>query len=89
METRKIAVPVLTLDQVRTDAPMIVQEIRGGWHMRQRLSQMGIHPGDIILIKRCCAMRGPILIQVHGMDVALGRGVARHIQVLPQNESSG
>jgi Fe2+ transport system protein FeoA len=87
METGKISVPIKTLDQVRTDASMIVQEILGGWHMRQRLNQLGIHEGDVLIIKRCCAMRGPILVQVHGMDVALGRAVARHIRVRPQDEA--
>ncbi|MBN1894650.1 ferrous iron transport protein A [bacterium] len=89
METGKNSVSSKTLDQVRTVAPMIVQEIRGGWHMRQRLNQLGIHEGDVLIVQRCCAMRGPILVRIHGVGVALGRGVARHIRVRPQDEKSG
>jgi ferrous iron transport protein A len=42
---------------------------------------MGIHPGDIVTVVRCGALRGPILIRVHGCQVALGRGVASKIIV--------
>jgi ferrous iron transport protein A len=42
---------------------------------------MGIHPGDTITILRYGALRGPILIEVHGSQVALGRGIASRIIV--------
>lgn len=53
----------------------------GGWGIRQRLNQMGIHPGDQILVKRSAFMGGPVLIHVHGADVALGRGMTRKVVV--------
>jgi ferrous iron transport protein A len=56
-----------------------VIDIRGGPRVRQRLSQMGIHPGDMITILRYGALRGPILIEIHGSQVALGRGIASKI----------
>lgn len=71
----------LTLDQIKKDKEVTVVEIEGGWRIRQRLNQMGIHPNDCILIKRSGAMGGPILIQIHGTDVAIGRGMARKIVV--------
>lgn len=71
----------LTLDQIKKDTKIIVAEIEGGWRVRQRLNQMGIHPNDRILIKRSGAMGGPILIQIHGTEVAIGRGMARKIIV--------
>jgi len=42
---------------------------------------MGIHPGDIITVLRHGAFGGPVLIEIHGFQVALGRGVAARILV--------
>lgn len=70
-----------TLDQINENRKAKVIDIQGGQGMRQRLSQMGIHPGDIITMLRYGALRGPILIEVHGSQVALGRGIASRIIV--------
>jgi len=70
-----------TLDQILENSKAKVIDIRGGHVIRQRLSQMGIHPGDIIAMLRYGALRGPILIEVHGSQVALGRGIASRIIV--------
>jgi ferrous iron transport protein A len=71
----------ILLDQVNENGKAKVIDIQGGQGIRQRLSQMGIHPGDIITILRYGALRGPILIEVHGSQVALGRGIASRIIV--------
>ena len=71
----------LTLDQVENTTKVSVAEIHGGWGVRHRLNRMGIHPGDLVLVKRSGILSGPILIQVHGMDVALGRGLAGKVIV--------
>lgn len=70
-----------TLDQIYENSIAKVIDIRGGQGIRQRLSQMGIHPGDMITILRYGALRGPILIEIHGSQVALGRGIASKIIV--------
>ena len=70
-----------TLDQVCENGKAKVIGIQGGQGIRQRLSQMGIHPGDTIAILRYGALRGPILIEVHGSQVALGRRIASRIIV--------
>ena len=71
----------ITLDLIREGKKVKVIDISGGWGIRQRLGGLGIHPGDIITVKRSAIMRGPILISVHGNQVALGRGVARRVVV--------
>jgi ferrous iron transport protein A len=70
-----------TLDQTNENGKVRVMDIQGGAGIRQRLSQMGIHPGDEITMLRFGALRGPILIEVHGSQVALGRGIASRIIV--------
>jgi ferrous iron transport protein A len=71
----------MTLDQIKSGETVLVEHIKGGWGCSQRLNQMGIHAGDPVKIKRNAVLGGPILIQVHGSEVALGRGMARHVIV--------
>jgi ferrous iron transport protein A len=70
-----------TLDQVCEKGKAKVVDIRGGVTLRQRLGQMGVHPGDVITLWRYGALGGPILIEVHGSQVALGRGIASKVIV--------
>ncbi len=72
---------LLTLVAVKRDAQVEVVEIQGGWGVRQRLNQMGIHPRDRITVKKGGIMKGPMLVEVHGMDVAIGRGMAQKVLV--------
>jgi ferrous iron transport protein A len=70
-----------TLNQIYENRKAKVVDIQGGAGIRQRLSQMGIHPGDIITMLRYGPLHGPILIEIHGRQVALGRGIASKIIV--------
>jgi len=71
----------LTLDQIKSGETVWVESIQGGWGCCQRLNQMGIHVGDPVTVKRNARLGGPILAQLHGSEVALGRGMAKHIIV--------
>ena len=73
------------------DTSARVTDIHGGQGIRRNLNQLGIHIGDIVSIVRSGAFRGPLLLRVHGMQVALGRGVAHHVTVarLGRPESEG
>jgi ferrous iron transport protein A len=56
-------------------------DVTGGWGLRRHISQLGIHPGDILTVIRHAAMGGPILIMIHGSQIAIGRGMASCITV--------
>jgi len=71
----------INLDLIKEGQKVKVVDIYGGWGIRQRLGCLGIHPGDIITVKKSAIMRGPILISIHGNQVALGRGIAKKILV--------
>ncbi|UCF09865.1 MAG: ferrous iron transport protein A [Candidatus Bipolaricaulota bacterium] len=60
-----------------------VCEIRGGPRLRRDLHRMGIHVGDVLRVVGSGALGGPLLVEVHGGRVALGRGVARRVEVCP------
>lgn len=81
MKAVDLTQPEQTLDTVDAGQSAVVSDIRGGWNVRQRLNQMGIHVDDVLEVRRCCSMGGPILIRVHGTEVALGRGLAGKIVV--------
>jgi ferrous iron transport protein A len=70
-----------TLDDIEEGKKARVLLILGGMGVRQHLSSIGIHVGDTVLVKRHAVWGGPVLIEVHGSEVALGRGFASKIQV--------
>ncbi len=72
---------ILYLDQVAENKKVRIIDVHGGWGVRRRLSQMGIHPGDIVTLLKYGAFSGPVLIEVHGFQVALGRNIASRIIV--------
>jgi ferrous iron transport protein A len=73
----------MSLDNSIVNQKVKVCDICGGWGIRQRLNQLGVHVGDIVMVKRSGMLGGPILIHVHDTDVAIGRGMARKILVEP------
>ncbi len=52
-----------------------------GRKMSARLLQVGLYPGDRLRILREAPLGGPLLVEVAGREMALGRGVAAQIQV--------
>ena len=72
---------VVSLTDINSGSKVKVVRIRGGLGIRQRLSCLGIHPGDVMLLQKSGFMRGPVLVNIHGNQVALGRGIAAKILV--------
>ncbi len=58
-----------------------VIEIDSGCRLRTRLLQMGITPGAIVEVVD--NTRGPVIVRVRGVTIALGRGMAARIIVEP------
>lgn len=73
----------MTLSQLPLGGFARVIDIDGEHGVLRNLNQLGIHVGDIVSLARRGAFRGPLLILVHGMQVALGRGVANKVYVDP------
>lgn len=72
---------VVSLTSIRAGSKVRVVRIRGGLGIRQRLSCLGIHPGDVMVLQNSGFMKGPALVNIHGNQIALGRGVAAKILV--------
>lgn len=56
-----------------------VIELRGGWGMQRHLSSLGIRPGKILRKITSQPLGGPIMVEVEGARVAIGRGMAARI----------
>ena len=69
------------LARIKPGTMVRVAGICGGWELRQRLNQLGIHINDKITIKQAGVFKGPMLVEVHGSRVALGCGMARKVIV--------
>ena len=58
----------------------VVTDIRGGRGLIQRLTAMGLTYGTVVHVLKSGGP-GPLLIEVRGTRIALGRGVAMKIFV--------
>jgi ferrous iron transport protein A len=70
-----------TLDQAPENREAEVVDVTGGWNVRQRVGQMGIRPGARLLVKRGASWGGPVLVEIGGTDLALGRSLAKKIRL--------
>ncbi len=57
--------------------------VQGGRGVALRLARLGIRPGAVVRLVNSGPFAGPLLVEVEGLRVALGRGVARRIFVRP------
>jgi Fe2+ transport system protein FeoA len=59
----------------------VIMKAEGGFGLVRRLAEMGLTPGVEIKLLRKCPFRGPIEIEVRGVALALGYGVASKVFV--------
>jgi Fe2+ transport system protein FeoA len=72
---------MMTLDTVGIHRQARVIMIDGGQKVRSYLNTLGIHIGDWLTVVQRAPFRGPVLVEIHGTRVALGRGIASKIKV--------
>ncbi|MFC2011334.1 ferrous iron transport protein A [Chloroflexota bacterium] len=58
-----------------------VLQIQGGQNLINRLSALGVRPGQRVTKVNSMLMRGPVTIQVGNAQVAIGFGMANKIVV--------
>ena len=71
----------IPLSRMEAGQSGIVVQIQGGRGLINRLSALGIRPGQKISKLSSMFMRGPVTIQVGNAQVAIGFGMARRITV--------
>ena len=58
---------------------MRVVRVEGGNALQNRLTQYGLYPGDCLRVLREAPLGGPLLVEINGREIAIGRGVAQKI----------
>ena len=70
-----------SLDKVAHGRDAMVLELRGDRCAEQQLVYRGIRPGEMLRVRQIAPLGGPIMVEVNGGSVAIGRALARHIVV--------
>jgi len=68
------------LDSPKGELVRIIN-FRGGKGVGFKLRQIGLSPGREVKVLRYAPMGGPLMIEVAGRSVALGRGIAARVTV--------
>ena len=72
---------MMTLDSVdirRKARVILIEGVHGVW---SHLNTLGIHIGDWLTVVDRAPFRGPVLVEVNGTRVAIGRGIANKVKV--------
>ena len=69
------------MNRARKGDRIRILELTCGWGVRQHFNQMGIHAGDELVVKRRAIFGGPLLVELNGSQMAMGRGMARQVIV--------
>ena len=68
------------LDTPKNETVMIVN-YDGGRGVGFKLRQLGLCPGRKVKVLRFAPLGGPVMIDIDGRSVALGRGIASRVEV--------
>ena len=71
----------IALSRMEAGQSGIVTQVLGGRSMINRLSALGIRPGQRITMVSSAFMRGPVTVQVGNAQVAIGFGMTNRIIV--------
>jgi Fur family transcriptional regulator, ferric uptake regulator len=76
----KHAGPMAPLSTVKDGRTVTIAAIHGGRRMKQRLVELGLLKGEKVTVVQN-RFAGPFIVNVKGSKLALGHGLAHHIQV--------
>ncbi|HHX26587.1 MAG TPA: ferrous iron transport protein A [Firmicutes bacterium] len=76
---------VVPLVSANAGESVCVVDILGGHGLASRLEALGIRPGTNIVKRSEMFMRGPVTVEAHGAQIAIGYGMASKILVEPIN----
>lgn len=72
---------LVNVTQLPFETPAAIVKIEGGPNIWERLNEVGVHLGDRITVIRKAPLRGPLLVQCGGLEIAIGRHIAAKIFV--------
>jgi Fe2+ transport system protein FeoA len=72
-----------TLDQLKNGQKATITDINGGRGLIKRLESLNLRKGKEVQKISSAPFRGPIVLEVDGCQLALGRGMAAKVIVEP------
>ncbi len=73
----------VSLAELKEGEKGIMTHIVGGLAAMRRLTEMGLTPGCEVKMLRKCSFHGPVEVEVRGVALALGYGLALKVLVQP------
>lgn len=73
------------LGSLKSGQSGVVQKVVGGRAVALRLASLGILPGRKV---RVLKNWGPLIVRIQDNRLALGRGAAQHVMVVPQRHAN-
>lgn len=72
---------MMTLIEMQTGERARIVEFLGGSVQRRRLENLGLHQGKVIEKISVNPFRGPVVVRVDQVELAIGYGMASRIKV--------
>ncbi len=72
-----------TLEEAVAGRRLRVRGVGGGRQVRSRLAAIGVRPGVVLQVVVKGPLGGPVLVEVDGARLAIGRRMARLVLVEP------
>jgi len=72
---------MITLIEMETGKRARIVDFAGGTAMRQRLENLGLRQGKVIEKISANPFRGPVVVRIDHLELAIGHGMASYIQV--------
>jgi len=73
----------MRLSEVEREIWVTIVSVEDGGSLEDKLAQYGLFPGDKAQVIRLAPLGGPVLLNVSGREIALGRQIAEKILVEP------
>ncbi|MBL8131723.1 MAG: ferrous iron transport protein A [Anaerolineae bacterium] len=71
----------LTLDQLEIGSIAVVRRLNAGGAIRDRLMDMGLLPGTLVLAEFRSPLGDPVAYRIRGALIALRRSQAREVEI--------
>jgi ferrous iron transport protein A len=69
------------LSEIPSGGNARIRGIEGGLNIRQRLCELGVYPGESVLVEKTGILGGPLMLKVGDHHIAIGKGLAQKILV--------
>ncbi len=80
---------LIELTKAPFNQPLEIRSVSGGFGWEKKFESLGIRRGRKLRKIACQPFGGPVVIEVDGSKISLGRGIASKIEVEVVKSSSG